>query len=139
MSVRFAGSKINDYLGQGPNFGDMYRSASKARTSQSIANMSADAEVANAGITGVARMRGAEAEAKAIAAGAAAQASATRAQGFGNMLGGIAGGISQMDFGGRGGNGLGNYNGTDFGTFAGSGTGSISGYTSKFNGSSLFN
>ena len=77
----------------------MYQSATKERSGQRVANMGAEAAVANAGMTGVARMRGAEAEAKAIAAGAAAQASATRAQGFGNMLGGIAGGISQIDFG----------------------------------------
>ena len=76
MSVRFAGSKINDYLGQGPDFSQMYQAATKERAGQRISNMGAEGEVANAGITGIARMRGAEAEAKAIAAGAAAQASA---------------------------------------------------------------
>ena len=106
MSVRFAGSKINDYLNQGPDFGSMYQSATKERAGQRITNMGAESEVANAGMMGVARMRSAEAEAEAIAAGAAAQASATRAQGFGNMLGGIAGGISKIDLNKGGGTGV---------------------------------
>ena len=96
--MRFAGDSMKGYLGQGPDFTGMGRINLDNRSSERRSVTGAEANVSMSGLDSMAKIRSAEWNAKAIAAQGQAQAAATRAQGFGNMLGSIAGGIGNMDF-----------------------------------------
>ena len=96
--MRFAGDSMKGYLGQGPDFTGMGRINLDNRSSERRSVTGAEANVSTSGLDSMAKVRSAEWNAKAIAAQGQAQASATRAQGFANMLGSIAGGIGNIDF-----------------------------------------
>ena len=103
-----AGGKIDSVLAKSaPKFDTLSAMADKVKAQDMISGMSAQANVANAGIASIGATKSAAFEAEGIKAAGEAAASATEAQGLGNMFSGLAGGIGGLFGGGGSGAGAG--------------------------------
>ena len=124
--MRFAGSKVEDFLSGRPNMGKLSQQGAILNSNEIAAGTEAQGMVAASGVAAQAKAK----QAEILGAAQAQQAqSAATGQMWSSLGSSIAGGLGSINFGGSK---------TDFGTFGGSGTGSISGYTPKFSGSGLF-
>ena len=113
--MRFAGANIASFMSERPNFGELGNLGMKARSSERQTNTAAEGFVAQAGLDSMAKIKEAKYQAEAIEAQGAANAAATQAQGLSSMIGGIAGGIGNINFGGGGGGAVGSMSsGTSF-------------------------
>ena len=102
-------------MSERPNFGELGNLGMKARSSERQTNTAAEGFVAQAGLDSMAKIKEAKYQAEAIEAQGAANAAATQAQGLSSMIGGIAGGIGNINFGGGGGGAVGSMSsGTSF-------------------------
>ena len=103
--MRFAGApQVAAFLPDRPNYGAIADLGLQARSKERQTATAAEARTNMAKIDAMADVRAAEHEARGIEARGQAQASATRATGLSNMIGSIAGGVGNIDFGGGGGN-----------------------------------
>ena len=120
--MRFAGSRLEGYLGKGIDAGQMAQSADNIRTKEGVNNIEAQTKVGTTGIAAQAKIAAAE-----------AGAAATRSQGEANMFSSIMGGIGKIGgaaIGQFGGGGINSYDdipsagltGSDAGAGAGSRT-----------------
>ena len=76
-----------------PNYGMISNTASAADTNEKVSSMQAMADVQNAGITSLANTRASGFNAQATIAQGKANADAIQAEGMGNMISNIGGGI----------------------------------------------
>ena len=103
--MRFAGApQIASFLGDSPDYGALAQAGMNAASKERQSATYSRANTHVAGLDAMAQVRAAEHQARGIKAGGQAQASATRATGLSNMIGSIAGGVGNIDFGGGGGN-----------------------------------
>ena len=101
--MRFAGTKIANFLGDKPNYDEMGSQAT-VESARGIANTALNnAKAADASMRAQAEVLAAEANADAIAAQGQAQATASMANSIGGAIGGLAGGFSKLGGAGAGG------------------------------------
>ena len=102
--MRFAGApQIASFLGDSPDYGALAQAGMNAASKERQSATYSRANTHVAGLDAMAQVRAAEHQARGIKASGQAQASATRAAGLSNMIGSIAGGVGNIDFGGSGG------------------------------------
>ena len=101
--MRFAGTKIANFLGDKPNYDEMGSQAT-VESARGIANTALNnAKAADASMRAQAEVLAAEANADAIAAQGQAQATASMANSIGGAIGSLAGSFGSMGGGGVGG------------------------------------
>lgn len=102
--MRFAGQvpNISSFISKGPDYGAVADLGMKANSMERQTLNKAEAAVEAAGLDAMGQVRAAEHQARGIEASGQAQASAARSSGWSSMLGGIAGGIGSLNFGGGG-------------------------------------
>ena len=125
--MRFAGTKIANFLGDKPNY-DELGSQATLDSARGVANTALNnAKAADATMRAQAEVLAAEHNADAIRAGAQAQATASMASSIGGAIGGLAGSFGSICGGGGLGGGFGvplKTSGLDFsGAWNASGTG----------------
>ena len=100
--MRFAGSnpQLTSFMSQSPRFDQIGDTAQNAQSAKRQTAMATEAETAGAGLNSMAMIEKAKFDAEATRAQGQAQATATTWQGFGNMMGSIAGGVGSMNLGG---------------------------------------
>ena len=108
--MRFAGSNsfkdaYSTVMSDVPDYTGLSTVGMDASSAERRNNIQSELQVHGAGLDSMAEIKSAAHQARGIEAGGQAQAAATRASGFSSTIGGIAGGIGKMDFGGGGGGG----------------------------------
>ena len=98
--MRFAGSnpQLTSFMSQSPRYDQIGDTAQNAQSAKRQTAMATEAETAGAGLNAMANIEKAKFDAEATRAMGQANAASTQWQGFGNMMGSIAGGIGSMDF-----------------------------------------
>ena len=94
--ARFAGTQLSNFLGGTMDYSGISGTSMEGRSLERKSTMMGEAEVANAGVQSLGKMKSAEAQADAIVAGGQAQGQASMASGIGSMVSGLAGGISSL-------------------------------------------
>ena len=104
--MRFANSSaFRNRLRRGIDISEISGAAMDADAKERINGLQTTYQVAGAGLDSLGQIKSAANQARAIEAGGQAQAAAARASGISSMIGGVAGGIASLDFGGGGGGG----------------------------------
>ncbi len=102
--TRFAAQapQIGSFMSDAPEYAKLTSAGQKTR-SEERANLAAEtANIHGAGLTANAKVEAAEYGGQAMMAGARADAASSIANGWSSFAGGLAGGVSKIDFGGGG-------------------------------------
>ena len=101
--MRFAGSnpQLSAFISESPQYDQIGNTAQDAQSAKRQTAVATEAETAGAGLNAMANVEKAKFDAEATRAMGMANAASTQWQGFGNMMGSIAGGIGKMDFGSK--------------------------------------
>lgn len=105
--MRFAGSKLEDFLGKGTDFGLATQEASALRSNDTVQSIERQSEAVNRGIGAAGEIARAEYEAKGAGIQAAAEANADMMSTIGGV---VSKGISAIPKMGGGGSGSYNFN-----------------------------
>ena len=91
--MRFAGTALTNFMGDGPDFTKMGQAGLDSQTMQRNSATQAEGLVHGAGINSLAQVAGAGYKADAIVAGGQAQGQQAMASGIGSMFSGLASGF----------------------------------------------